>query len=371
MQYSADPNRYNEMIYNKCGKWGLKLPAISLGLWHNFGGVDFYEDGRDMCLRAFDLGITHFDLANNYGPPPGSAEENFGKIMQNDLAPYRDELIISTKAGYLMWPGPYGEWGSRKYLLSSLDQSLKRMKLEYVDIFYSHRPDPDTPLEETMMALDHAVRQGKALYAGISNYPADLSLKASKILRELGTPCLIHQPKYSMFERWVEGGLLDVLDREGIGCIPFSPLAQGLLTDKYLDGIPEGSRASKSWGFLRPEQVAPALNKVKQLNEIAIERGQSLAQMAIVWLLKDPRVTSVLIGASSVKQLENNVAALKKKHFTATELQQIEMILTGEKYQAPKSQAPSVYAVKDPDSSTPSRGDFIKNLAKRVGSSRE
>ncbi|HET6559669.1 MAG TPA: L-glyceraldehyde 3-phosphate reductase, partial [Prolixibacteraceae bacterium] len=310
MQYSADPNRYNEMIYNKCGKWGLKLPAISLGLWHNFGGVDFYEDGRDMCLRAFDLGITHFDLANNYGPPPGSAEENFGKIMQNDLAPYRDELIISTKAGYLMWPGPYGEWGSRKYLLSSLDQSLKRMKLEYVDIFYSHRPDPDTPLEETMMALDHAVRQGKALYAGISNYPADLSLKASKILRELGTPCLIHQPKYSMFERWVEGGLLDVLDRDGIGCIPFSPLAQGLLTDKYLDGIPEGSRASKSWGFLRPEQVAPALNKVKQLNEIAIERGQSLAQMALVWLLKDPRVTSVLIGASSVKQLENNVAAL-------------------------------------------------------------
>lgn len=370
MQYQADPNRYNEMIYNKCGKWGLKLPAISLGLWHNFGGVDLYEEGRDMCLRAFDLGITHFDLANNYGPPPGSAEENFGKIMQNDLAPYRDELIISTKAGYLMWPGPYGEWGSRKYLLSSLDQSLKRMKLEYVDIFYSHRPDPDTPLEETMMALDQAVRQGKALYAGISNYPADLSLKASKILRELGTPCLIHQPKYSMFERWVEGGLLDVLEKEGIGCIPFSPLAQGLLTDKYLNGIPEGSRASKSWGFLRPEQVAPALNKVKQLNDIAIERGQSLAQMALVWLLKDPRVTSVLIGASSVKQLENNVAALAKRHFTAIELQQIELILTGEKYQAPKSQAPSVYSVKDPDSSTPSRGDFIKNLAKRVGSNR-
>lgn len=370
MQYLADSNRYNEMTYSKCGKWGLKLPAISLGLWHNFGGVDSYEVARDMCLRAFDLGITHFDLANNYGPPPGSAEENFGKIMQNDLAPYRDELIISTKAGYLMWPGPYGEWGSRKYLLSSLDQSLKRMKLEYVDIFYSHRPDPDTPLEETMMALDHAVRQGKALYAGISNYPAELALKASRILRELGTPCLIHQPKYSMFERWVEGGLLDVLEREGIGCIPFSPLAQGLLTDKYLNGIPEGSRASKSWGFLRPEQVTPALSKVKQLNEIAIERGQSLAQMALVWLLKDPRVTSVLIGASSVKQLENNVDALKKRHFTATELQQIELILTGEKYQAPKSHSPSVYSVKEPDSSTPSRGDFIKNLAKRVGSSR-
>lgn len=370
MQYSADPNRYNEMIYNKCGKWGLKLPAISLGLWHNFGGVDSFEESRNMCLRAFDLGITHFDLANNYGPPPGSAEENFGKILQNDLAPYRDELIISTKAGYLMWPGPYGEWGSRKYLLSSLDQSLKRMKLEYVDIFYSHRPDPDTPLEETMMALDQAVRQGKALYAGISNYPAELSLKASRILQELGTPCLIHQPKYSMFERWVEGGLLDVLESEGIGCIPFSPLAQGLLTDKYLEGIPEGSRASKSWGFLRPEQVAPAINKVKQLNEIAIARGQSLAQMALVWLLKDPRVTSVLIGASSVKQLENNVAALEKRHFTATELQQIEMILTGEKYQAPGSLSPGIYSVKDTNSSTPSRGDFIKNLAKRVGSSR-
>lgn len=370
MQYLADENRYNEMIYNKCGKWGLKLPAISLGLWHNFGGVDLFEDGRNMCLRAFDLGITHFDLANNYGPPPGSAEENFGKIMQNDLAPYRDELIISTKAGYLMWPGPYGEWGSRKYLLSSLDQSLKRMKLDYVDIFYSHRPDPNTPLEETMMALDHAVRQGKALYVGISNYPADLASKASKILKDLGTPCLIHQPKYSMFERWVEGGLLDVLDKEGIGCIPFSPLAQGLLTDKYLNGIPEGSRASKSWGFLKPEQVTPALEKVIKLNEIAIQRGQSLAQMALVWLLKDPRVTSVLIGASSVKQLENNVAALKKRQFTVTELQQIEQILTGEEYHIPQVERVSVYSVKTAGGETPSRSDFIKNLAKRVGSNR-
>lgn len=370
MQYLADANRYNEMIYNKCGKWGLKLPAISLGLWHNFGGVDSFEDGHDMCLRAFDLGITHFDLANNYGPPPGSAEENFGKIMQNDLAPYRDELIISTKAGYLMWPGPYGEWGSRKYLLSSLDQSLKRMKLDYVDIFYSHRPDPDTPLEETMMALDHAVRQGKALYVGISNYPADMASKASKILKDLGTPCLIHQPKYSMFERWVEGGLLDVLDKEGIGCIPFSPLAQGLLTDKYLNGIPEGSRASKSWGFLKPEQVTPALAKVIKLNEIAIQRGQSLAQMALVWLLKDPRVTSVLIGASSVKQLENNVAALNNRQFSVSELQQIELILTGKTYQSPQVEPVSVYSVKTAGSETPSRSDFIKNLAKRVGSNR-
>ncbi|MBL8046996.1 MAG: aldo/keto reductase, partial [Anaerolineales bacterium] len=252
---------------------------------------------------------------NNYGPPPGSAEENFGKIMQLDLAPYRDELVISTKAGYLMWPGPYGEWGSRKYVLSSLDQSLKRMKLDYVDIFYSHRPDPNTPLEETMMALDQAVRQGKALYVGVSNYPADKTAEAARILKSLGTPCLIHQPKYSMFERWVEGGLLDVLGREGIGCIPFSPLAQGLLTDKYLNGIPEGSRASKSWGFLKPEQVGPAIEKVKKLNEIAQKRDQSLAQMALVWLLKDERVTSVLIGASSVAQLDDNVAALKKMEF--------------------------------------------------------
>lgn len=355
MNYIADNARYNQIPYNKCGKWGLKLPAISLGLWHNFGGVDVFENGRAMCRRAFDLGITHFDLANNYGPPPGSAEENFGKIMQQDLAPYRDELIISTKAGYLMWPGPYGEWGSRKYLLSSLDQSLTRMKLDYVDIFYSHRPDPDTPLEETMMALDQAVRQGKALYAGISNYKPEMAAEAAVILKELGTPCLIHQPKYSMFERWVEDGLLDVLEKEGIGCIPFSPLAQGLLTDKYLNGIPEGSRASKSWGFLRPEQVVPAIEKVKKLNKIAIGRGQTLAQMALVWLLKDPRVTSVLIGASSVKQLEDNVAALKSMTFNETELKHIEAILA-EKTIEPEPQ---------PDGKSSSRGDFIQNLAKR------
>ena len=359
--YIADENRYNRMPYNHCGKWGLKLPAISLGLWHNFGGVDVFENGREMCRRAFDLGITHFDLANNYGPPPGSAEENFGKIMQLDLAPYRDELIISTKAGYMMWPGPYGEWGSRKYLLSSLNQSLKRMNLDYVDIFYSHRPDPNTPLEETMMALDQAVRQGKALYAGISNYPAELAVKASGILKELGTPCLIHQPKYSMFERWVEGGLLDVLGKEGIGCIPFSPLAQGLLTDKYLNGIPEGSRASKSWGFLKSEQVGPALEKVKNLNEIALKRGQTLAQMALVWLLKDPRVTSVLIGASSVAQLEDNVAALSNMKFSPNELVLIEQILSWKK---PKIEFSKPEATSD--NKTPSRGDFLKNLAKKL-----
>lgn len=329
MSYTANLNRYESMPYNRCGRSGLKLPAVSLGLWHNFGGVDVFENGRSMLHRAFDLGITHFDLANNYGPPPGSAEENFGKILKQDFSSYRDELIISTKAGYLMWPGPYGEWGSRKYLLASLDQSLKRMGLEYVDIFYSHRPDPDTPLEETMMALDQAVRQGKALYAGISNYPAEMAREAARILRQLGTPCLIHQPKYSMFERWVEDGLLDVLEEEGIGCIPFSPLAQGLLTDKYLNGIPEGSRASKSWGFLKPHQVAPAIEKVKKLNQIALQRGQSLAQMALAWLLKDKRVTSVLIGASSVKQLEDNVAVINNLAFTNEELDLIEKILKG------------------------------------------
>jgi len=327
MSYLANPSRYETMPYKRCGRSGIKLSAFSLGLWHNFGGVDVFENGRAMIHRAFDLGITHFDLANNYGPPPGSAEENFGKILGQDLKAYRDELIISTKAGYLMWPGPYGEWGSRKYLLSSLDQSLKRMGLEYVDIFYHHRPDPDTPLEESMMALDHAVRQGKALYAGISNYPAVKAREAAKILRELGTPCLIHQPKYSMFERWVEGGLLDVLEEEGIGCIPFSPLAQGLLTDKYLNGIPAGSRASKSWGFLKPHMVEPALAKVKKLNELAVQRGQTLAQMALAWLLKDPRVTSVLIGASSVKQLEDNVATIQKLAFSKEELALIEEIL--------------------------------------------
>jgi len=383
MQYVADEYRYSEMFYNRCGKWGLKLPAISLGLWHNFGGVDVFENGRAMCRRAFDLGITHFDLANNYGPPPGSAEENFGKIMQLDLAPYRDELIISTKAGYLMWPGPYGEWGSRKNLLSSLNQSLKRMNLDYVDIFYSHRPDPNTPLEETMMALDQAVRQGKALYVGISNYPAPMAAEAARILKGLGTPCLIHQPKYSMFERWVEGGLLNVLKNEGIGCIPFSPLAQGLLTDKYLNGIPEGSRAAKSWGFLQPEQVEPAIEKVKKLNKIAQQRGQTLAQMALVWLLKDPRVTSVLIGASSVSQLEDNVAALKHMQFSKVELEQIELILSGDKMVIPskvekeiiKSQKPesvvkeviqSQKTESNLQSNTPSRGDFMLNLAKML-----
>lgn len=315
------------MPYNRCGRSGLKLPVLSLGLWHNFGGVDVFENGRAILLRAFDLGITHFDLANNYGPPPGSAEENFGKILRQDLRPYRDELIISTKAGYLMWSGPYGEWGSRKYLLASLDQSLKRMGLDYVDIFYSHRPDPDTPLEETMMALDQAVRQGKALYAGISNYPPELTRKASCILRGLNTPCLIHQPRYSMFERWVEDGLLHILEEEGTGCIAFSPLAQGLLTDKYLKGIPEGSRASKSWGFLKPHQVKPAIGKVTKLNEIALNRGQTLAQMALAWLLKDKRVTSVLIGASSVHQLEDCAGMTAHMNFSEEELQQIEHVL--------------------------------------------
>lgn len=366
MSYSANENRYSQMPYNRCGKSGILLPAISLGLWHNFGGVDVFENGRAMCRHAFDLGITHFDLANNYGPPPGSAEENFGKIMKLDLAPYRDELIISTKAGYLMWPGPYGEWGSRKNLLSSLNQSLKRMNLDYVDIFYSHRPDPNTPLEETMMALDQAVRQGKALYAGISNYPAEMAAKASQILKELGTPCLIHQPKYSMFERWVEDGLLDVLEKEGIGCIPFSPLAQGLLTDRYLNGIPEGSRASKSWGFLKPNQVEPAIEKVKKLNHIAQQRGQTLAQMSLVWILKDPRITTVLIGASSVKQLDDNVAALKNMKFTSAELTQIELILSGKKFNAPKEIPKQTVQEPKTDDKTPSRSDFIKNLAKRI-----
>ncbi len=326
MTYLPKESRYDEMTYNRCGKWGLKLPAVSLGLWHNFGGIDILENGRAMLHRAFDLGITHFDLANNYGPPPGSAEENFGKILKQDFKAYRDELIISSKAGYLMWPGPYGEWGSRKYVLASLDQSLKRMGLDYVDIFYSHRPDPDTPLEETMMALDRAVRSGKALYAGISNYPADMTREASRILKELGTPCLIHQPRYSMFERWVEDGLLDVLEEEGIGCIPFSPLAQGLLTDKYLKGIPEGSRATREV-FLKKEDVDSAHDKIMALNEIAQNRGQSLAQMALAWVLKDKRITSVLIGASSANQIEDNVEMLKNRVFSAEELQKIEAVL--------------------------------------------
>jgi L-glyceraldehyde 3-phosphate reductase len=328
MNYIPVNERYDSgMSYRRCGRSGIRLPEISLGLWHNFGGVDVPENGRDMLRYAFDHGITHFDLANNYGPPPGSAEENFGVIYRKDFLPYRDELIISTKAGYLMWPGPYGEWGSRKYLISSLDQSLKRMGLNYVDIFYSHRPDPDTPLEETMMALDYAVRSGRALYAGISNYPAELTKKASSILKQLGTPCLIHQPKYSMFERWVEHGLLDVVADEGIGVIAFSPLAQGLLTKRYLDGIPEDSRAAKSWGYLREDQIAPVLAKVKKLNEVAKERRQSLAQMAIAWLLKDQRITSVLIGASSVAQLKDNLDSRINLYFSEAEIQSIEAIL--------------------------------------------
>jgi len=365
MLYVADENRYSQMQYHKCGKWGLRLPLISLGLWHNFGRVDVFENGRAICRHAFDLGITHFDLANNYGPPPGSAEENFGKIMQLDLAPYRDELIISSKAGYQMWPGPYGEWGSRKSMLSSLNQSLKRMNLDYVDIFYSHRPDPNTPLEETMMALDQAVRQGKALYVGISNYSAPMAAKAAQILKELGTPCLIHQPKYSMFERWVESGLLNTLEIEGIGCIPFSPLAQGLLTDKYLNGIPEGSRASKSWGFLKPEQVDPAIEKVKKLNDVAQQRGQTLAQMALVWLLKDRRITSVLVGASSVAQLDDNVGALKNMEFSKAELQQIELVLSGESFDPLKLKVREISEVKAIGGETPSRAEFIQNLAKK------
>ena len=328
MTYIAENNRYETMKYNRCGKWGLKLPAISLGLWHNFGGIDTLENGRQMLHRAFDLGITHFDLANNYGPPPGSAEENFGKILKQDFGAYRDELIISTKAGYDMWPGPYGEWGSRKYLLASLDQSLKRMGLEYVDIFYSHRPDPDTPLEETMMALDSAVRSGKALYVGISNYPAAMAKEAARILKELGTPCLIHQPKYSMFVRWVEDELLDVLEEEGVGCIPFSPLAQGLLTDKYLNGIPAGSRATREV-FLKKEHVDSAHDKIVKLNEIALQREQTLAQMALAWVLKDKRITSVLIGASSVQQINDNVETLKNIEFSTEELDIIEGILKG------------------------------------------
>ena len=327
--YQPDNKRYEEMEYRRCGKSGLKLPALSLGLWHNFGDVDVFSNFQKIIWKAFDSGITHFDLANNYGPPPGSAEKNFGLILKSDFQNYRDELIISTKAGYDMWPGPYGEWGSRKYLLSSLDQSLRRMQLDYVDIFYSHRPDPDTPLEETMGALDQAVRSGKALYAGISNYPAELTARASKILKELGTPCLIHQPKYSMFERWVEKDLLEVLETTGMGCIAFSPLAQGLLSNKYLGGIPDNSRAAKAHGALKSTQITPEiLTKITALNTLAEKRGQSLAQMAIAWLLRDNRVTSVLVGASSVTQLEDSLQTLKKKDFNQDELKQIEQILT-------------------------------------------
>lgn len=316
------------MRYNRCGRSGLLLPAISLGLWHNFGGVDPLENQRAMLRRAFDLGITHFDLANNYGPPPGSAEENFGKLMREDFRPCRDELVISTKAGYLMWEGPYGEWGSRKYLIASLDQSLRRMGLEYVDIFYSHRPDPNTPLEETLGALDYAVRSGKALYVGISSYPADLTRRAAQLLRELGTPCLIHQPRYSMYDRWIESGLLAVLEQEGIGCIPFSPLAQGLLTARYLNGIPADSRAGKPNTFLRREQVTEEkIGQVRRLNELAHTRGQTLAQMALAWVLRFPVVTSALIGASRVEQIDDAVGALAHLQFTSEELQAIDEIL--------------------------------------------
>ena len=326
--YHPLDTRYDTMPYNRCGRSGLKLPAISLGLWHNFGGVDSLENSRAMLWRAFDLGITHFDLANNYGPPPGSAEETFGQILRQDLATYRDELIISSKAGYYMWPGPYGEWGSRKYLVASLDQSLRRMRLDYVDIFYHHRPDPNTPLEETMGALDHIVRSGKALYVGISSYTAEQTRQAAQVLKALGTPCLIHQPKYSLFERWIENGLLSVLREEGIGCIAFSPLAQGLLTDKYLTGIPADSRASKPHGFLRPEHITKdKLAQVQRLQEVAQARGQTLAQMAVAWVLRHAEMTSALIGASRASHIEDAVGALKHLKFASEELQAIERIL--------------------------------------------
>jgi L-glyceraldehyde 3-phosphate reductase len=328
MTYVPAPDRYERMRYNRSGRSGLQLPAISLGLWNNFGYDHPFETGRAIVRRAFDLGITHFDLANNYGPPYGSAEENFGRMLALDLAPYRDELAISTKAGYDMWPGPYGEWGSRKYLLASLDQSLSRMGLDYVDLFYSHRFDPETPLEETMGALDAAVRQGKALYVGISSYSAEKTREAAGILRELGTPCVIHQPSYSMLNRWIEPELLDTVGELGIGCIVFSPLAQGMLSDKYLDGIPEGSRASRL-ATLSPDLLTPeVLEKIRSLNEIARLRGQSLAQMAVAWVLRDPRVTSALVGASSVEQLEANVAALDHVEFSPEELDEIDRYAT-------------------------------------------
>jgi L-glyceraldehyde 3-phosphate reductase len=326
--YLPDAHRYDKMLYRRCGSSGLRLPAISLGLWHNFGGVDAFDNMRAMLCRAFDLGITHFDLANNYGPPPGSAEENFGRALRADLGAWRDELIVSTKAGYLMWPGPYGEWGSRKYLLASLDQSLRRMGLDYVDIFYSHRPDPDTPVEETMSALDSAVRAGKALYAGISNYNAEQTARAVAILRQLGTPCLIHQVKYSMFVRTAEEGLLDRLAAEGTGGIAFSPLAQGLLTDRYLEGVPEGSRASKPGTFLKKTDVTEdRLSQVRGLSEIARQRGQSLAQMALAWVLRHGVMSSALVGASRPEQIEQSVGALNNLEFATQELRQIDEIL--------------------------------------------
>ena len=324
-------SRYDSMTYRRSGRSGVLLPILSLGLWHNFGSVDPFEESRAMVLRAFEHGVTHFDLANNYGPEPGSAEETFGRILARDLRDHRDELIISTKAGYRMWPGPYGEWGSRKYLIASLDQSLRRMGIPYVDIFYSHRPDPDTPLEETMGALDFAVRSGRALYVGISSYTADETRRAAEILDDLGTPCLIHQPRYSMFDRWIEKGLLDVLEKRGIGCIAFSPLAQGLLTNRYLRDIPADSRAGKPHGYLRPNEITPERRtKIAALDEIAAARGQSLAQLAITWVLRDERMTSAVIGASRVSQLEENLAALTAAPLTKDELRRIDAILDGE-----------------------------------------
>jgi L-glyceraldehyde 3-phosphate reductase len=328
MPYIAHPERYTNMQYRRCGKSGLKLSALSLGLWHNFGHVDQLQNSTNIIKLAFDSGITHFDLANNYGPPPGSAEENFGAILKHNFTAYRDEMVISSKAGYTMWDGPYGDWGSKKYLVSSINQSLKRLGLDYVDIFYHHRPDPETPLEETMAALDLFVRQGKALYVGISNYPAAEAAAAIKMLREMGTPCLIHQPKYSMFERWIEKGLLDVLGTEGVGCIPFSPLAQGLLTNKYLHGIPKDSRAAKSTGALQETQITPrVLEQLNTLNTLAAERGQTLAQMALSWILRDERITSVLVGASRPEQLSDSLKCLENLSFTAQELQYIDGIL--------------------------------------------
>jgi L-glyceraldehyde 3-phosphate reductase len=328
--YVADSHRYDSMQYRRCGRSGIKLPAVSLGLWHNFGGVDNFENSRAMLRRAFDLGICHFDLANNYGPPYGSAEENFGQIFKKDFLPHRDELIISTKAGWDMWPGPYGNLGSRKTLLASLDQSLKRMGLAYVDIFYHHRPDPDTPMEESLGALDTAVRSGRALYAGISAYNAKQTAEAIKIMRQLGTPCLIHQPKYSMFVRDPEQGLFDVLEKEGVGAIVFSPLAQGLLSDRYLKGIPNDSRAARDF-FLKRKDIGEAmLGKVRALNAVAHERGQTLAEMAVAWVLRDPRVTSALVGTSKVSQVDDNVAALKNLKFSAEELRIIDDALTGQ-----------------------------------------
>ena len=328
MVYQANPTRYENMTFQRCGNSGLKLPAISLGLWHNFGDATLIENSRQLLRHAFDRGITHFDLANNYGPPPGSAESNFGRILREDLLPYRDELIISSKAGYTKWDGPYGDWGSRKYLISSLDQSLKRMGLEYVDIFYHHRPDPETPLLETMRALDHIVRQGKALYVGLSNYPAELARQAIGILNDLGTPCLIHQPKYSMLERGAENGLLDVLAQEGVGCIAFSPLAGGQLTDRYLHGIPADSRAASGSVFLKPEQLTDGkIEAVRQLNTMAEKRGQKLSQMALAWVLRQQAITSVLIGASKIAQLDDAVGMLANRHFSAQECAEIDAIL--------------------------------------------